>query len=166
MSETDKHTVPPTEVVEAFTAAAITALQELTRLEAYSDSSPQATALASENVVVATLRLLRNVPGKLTVALTETTASQLAAIYLPQGTALSDEMIDDVVGEFANVIAGQAKTILNGTPYHFTLSTPVVAREASSILLSVNAQRSLITAMNFELGQMLLFLDLPPCPGA
>ena len=51
--------------------------------------------------------------------------------YLPEGTALTDEMIDDVAGEFANVIAGQAKTILKGTPYHFTLSTPVVTRAAS-----------------------------------
>ena len=76
MSETDEPTAPQTEVAEAFTTVAITALQELTRLEAYSDPSPQATALASENVVVANLRLLRSVPGKLTLALTATTASQ------------------------------------------------------------------------------------------
>ena len=37
---------------------------------------------------------------------------------------------DDAAGEFANVIAGQAKTMLKGTVYHFNLSTPQPASAA------------------------------------
>jgi CheY-specific phosphatase CheX len=35
-------------------------------------------------------------------------------------------LIRDCLGEVANILAGQAKTLLLGTRYHFTLSTPQV----------------------------------------
>jgi CheY-specific phosphatase CheX len=75
--------------------------------------------------------LLRDPPGTLALVLASDTAANLAARYLPTGTALSSEIIDDVAGEFANVIAGQAKTILKGTPYRFHLSTPEVKRTSA-----------------------------------
>ena len=163
MSDSDSSFLPP-EVVEAFTTAAITALQELTQTEAYAQLSPEATE-GAENFVQATLQLKRSVPGKLTLILTEDAASRLAARYLPGGTLLTKEMIDDVIGEFANVIAGQSKTMLKGTPYHFTLSTPVVARVESFARLPEDAG-TLIAALGFDAGQLLVILDLSPCPGA
>jgi CheY-specific phosphatase CheX len=35
-------------------------------------------------------------------------------------------VIGDTIGELANVVAGQSKTALKGTPYHFLLSIPTV----------------------------------------
>lgn len=165
MNESDIPIAPP-EVVEAFTSAALTALRELTQIEAFADHPPRDAAERSENMVSAALRLLRPVPGTLLFVLTAPVAERLAARYLPPDTELTDEMIGDVVGEFANVIAGQAKTILKGTLYHFSMSTPVVTRAASLAQLPGARQTQLITALDSELGQLLLLVDLPPCPHA
>jgi CheY-specific phosphatase CheX len=57
----------------------------------------------------------------------EATAAALARRVLAEAAVeLSTEMIRDCMGEVANVVAGQAKALLFGTPFHFTLSTPTV----------------------------------------
>ena len=165
MNDSRTTSVPPPEVVHAFASAAITALQELTQIEAVADLSPQ-SELASEPFVTATLRLMRKVPGTMTLVLSVEAAARLAALYLPEGTTLTEEMIDDVIGEFANVIAGQSKTMLKGTPYHFTLSIPVVARAASFTQIPEVTAGLPAAALSFESGKLLLILDLSPCPGA
>jgi len=167
MSESNIPTSPQTEAAEAFQSAAITALQELTQIEAYHESIlPKMENMPSEEAVLAAIQLLRHVPGTMTLVLTTTAASQLAARYLPPDTHLSEELIDDVAGEFANVIAGQAKTILKGTPYHFSMSTPEVTRAVSPADLTQIADASCITLLTTELGRVLLVVDLPSCPNA
>lgn len=125
------NTLPP-EVADAFRLAAITALQELVQLEGqWEDASPE---FESNPAVIATMQLLgesRQRKGRVSLALSATTGAKLAVRYLPPGTATTAEMVDDVAGEFANVIAGQAKTMLKGTPYHFQLTTPTVTRAKS-----------------------------------
>jgi len=155
----------PPEVVHAFTAAAMTALQELAQIEAIAELPPQSEP-AFEDFVAATVRLMRKVPGTMTLVLTANAAAGLAARYLPEGTTRTDEMIDDVVGEFANVIAGQSKTVLKGTPYHFTLSIPVVARVSSFTRIPELTSGVLAATLSFESGKLLVVLDLSPCPGA
>ena len=166
MNESDVPANLPPEVVEAFTSAAITALQELTQFEALSEQVPAVAAVEMSNVVTATVQLVRKLPGKMTLVLTEETASRLAARYLPKETLLTAEIVDDVAGEIANVIAGQAKTILKGTPYHFKMSTPLVARVASFSQLPGVAEATLVASLTFEAGRLLLLVDLSPCPGA
>jgi CheY-specific phosphatase CheX len=80
---------------------------------------------------------------------------------LPAGTELNDGIVNDVAGELANVIAGQAKTMLKGTPYHFTMSIPAVSRRAG-------CEHSPGVAITFavETSLLLLLIDLAPCPGA
>ena len=165
MNDSRASTVPPPDVVEAFTTAAITTLQELTQIEAFADLSPQSEP-ESDAFVAATVRLMRKVPGTMTLVLTAKAAARLAARYLPEGTTLTEEMIDDVIGEFANVIAGQSKTMLKGTPYHFTLSMPVVDRMANLARSPGDETGTLVAALTFESAKLLLFLDLHPCPGA
>lgn len=161
---------PPTAVLDAFTSATITALQELTRLEAVTEPTwPASQDLPPGPIVSATIALRRAVPGRLTLVLNATTALGLAARYLPDlsdPTELTDDLIDDVVGEFANVIAGQAKTILKGTPYHFTLSSPEVTRPLPPARSSDFADLTPAVSLMTELGQVLLLLNLPPCPDA
>lgn len=169
MNESPVALPPPPDVVEAFTSAALTALEELTHIEAYAEAaSPTAAAdrERSEPVVCASVRLLRRIPGTMSLVLTTDVAARLAARYLPPGATLTDEMIDDVVGEFANVIAGQSKTMLKGTPFHFTLSTPTVVRAASFSQRPASAFQLLVGSLVFEEGELLLCVDLLPCPGA
>ena len=69
MSESNVPPVPPTEVVDAFQSAAITALQELTQIEAFPEqtSSSDGRFMPSGDVVLAAIRLLRPVPGTMTL---------------------------------------------------------------------------------------------------
>jgi CheY-specific phosphatase CheX len=160
MSENMAAVLPP-EVVRAFNSAAITALQELAQVEASSEwLSPSTDAPMPGPIVAASVRLERPFPGMMTLFLSATSASQLAARYLPEGTVLTDELIDDVAGEFANVIAGQSKTILKGTSYHYTLSTPVVSRAANFEQLPAGANARFAARFDSELGCLLLRIDL------
>ena len=152
----------PQEVVIAFSTAAMTALQELIQVEAFADPDIHNPLDSSPGTFVsASLTLKRNVPGTMSLVLTEETASRLAARYLPEGTALNREIVDDVAGEFANVIAGQAKTVLKGTPHHYTISTPVVTRATSVNQLSSAETGGLAASLQSELGRILLFVNLP-----
>jgi CheY-specific phosphatase CheX len=166
MNATDVPVNPPPEVIEAFRSAAVTALQELTQLEASFELVAAAANSESSTLVTATVRLARKVPGTMKLVLTEASASILAARYLPQETQLTAEIVDDVAGEFANVIAGQAKTILKGTPYHYTLTTPIVTRHPPGPQLPTIEPRVLIARVTFESGSLLLLVDLSECPGA
>lgn len=63
----------------------------------------------------------------LVLSFSKHTASILAARILGrEGETLETEIIHDCVGEIANVIAGQTKALLAGTPHHFSLATPTV----------------------------------------
>jgi chemotaxis protein CheX len=156
MTELANQTNLPAEVIEAFSSAAVTALQEMTQFEAL--SVPQdTTCKLDDNLVVAVMRLLRSVPGTFALVMTVDTAERLTKRYLPVGTELTEELVNDVVGEFANVMAGQAKTILKGTPYHFLLSQPVVTRSALAEKLPV-----FVANLQIDTEQVQLYVTLLP----
>ena len=70
----------PGEVIEAFTSAAMTALQELARIEAFSEPGQAIAEIAPPGPAVsATIRLLRQVPGTMTLVMMADVAAQLAA---------------------------------------------------------------------------------------
>ena len=55
------------------------------------------------------------------------TALELTSRVLQEvGDSADGGIVRDCAGELANVIAGQAKTLLFGTPYHFTFSLPSI----------------------------------------
>jgi CheY-specific phosphatase CheX len=156
MTELAKQTNLPAEVIEAFSSATVTALHELTQFEALPGSQLPHAEMAGP-CVVAVMQLLRSAPGSLALVLSVDTAEQLTARYLPVGTAITEELVNDVAGEFANVIAGQAKTFLKGTPYHFLLSLPVVTRTAIATHLP-----GMAVAFEFEAGKLQLHISLAP----
>jgi CheY-specific phosphatase CheX len=136
----------PSEVIEAFTSSAVTAVHEMTQLEAIPVAAPPGQPYPGDSLV-ATMQLKRPIPGALTLVLPPDTSRRLAESYLPAGTALTDEIMSDFAGELANVIAGQAKTILKDTPFHFALSIPTVARlehrqeiRGDSLTIAVDAE--------------------------
>jgi CheY-specific phosphatase CheX len=161
MREPANNSVFAPEVSEAFNASTVTALQELMQLEAIPITATASETAAATGAVVAVMRLLRAVPGTMTLALPLPTARRMAEAYLPQGTELSDEIVDDFAGELANVIAGQAKTMLKGTKYHFTLSIPTVARHTQ-----FGKAPGIELAFDLGSGRMLVVVDLQPSPGS
>jgi CheY-specific phosphatase CheX len=153
----------PDAVADVFLQAAITALQELVQVAAI----PEADIPQSESspAVIATIELPRAQPGRLSLVLSQSTAASLAARYLPPGTEVTAEMVNDVAGEFANVIAGLAKTMFKGTPYHFRLSTPCV-RSAPSLSESLSQESNRALRLSTELGAVWLSIDIPECASA
>lgn len=147
-------TTPP-EVANAFTEAAITALRELIALEA-SPAPPESetASTAGETSICAQIDLLREAPGKMALMLAASTAAKVAERYLPAGAILSSEIVNDVAGEFANVIAGQAKTLLKGTPQHFSLSTPKVDRHEHAPEWTPSSDAACTIALATELGMV------------
>jgi chemotaxis protein CheX len=114
-------------VIEAFVAATATAFQELTNTEVAAREQFIVNRLLALDVT-ATIVLRREPPGLLSLSFPLPVLEKLAGCYLGGIESLTAELIDDAAGEFANVIAGQAKTMLKGTPEHFWLSTPIVQR--------------------------------------
>jgi chemotaxis protein CheX len=75
--------------------------------------------------ISAVLELKGEVVKLLVLSFPEATAAALAVRMLAGVTETPDDsLIRDCVGEMANVIAGQAKAMLAGTPYRFAFSVP------------------------------------------
>jgi CheY-specific phosphatase CheX len=150
------HALPP-EVFDAFASSAVTALSELMQVEGFRADPSAVAAVPGEESIVATMVLVRPTPGRLTLFLPEATARRLAVAYLPTGTELTDEIIADVACELANVIAGQAKTILKETPHHFSLSIPSVNRYERGLIHGGDR-----IFLNTDTGRLILAFELPP----
>lgn len=109
------------EIEEATSAAVQTAFEELCQTPVM-----PAEAMQPAVAVVATITLKRMPPGTLCLAFPPAVLETLARRYLPEEPP-SEDLFRDAAGEFANVVAGQLKTSLKGTPFHFDLSTPQIA---------------------------------------
>lgn len=116
----------PDELIEAFTAAVPFALRELAGVEAVArDAGPAAGRAPAD--LGATIRLATGGgQWRMTFCLPAAAAGELARRILAGATELTPGLVRDCTGEVANVIAGQAKALLVGSPAHFTLSTPEV----------------------------------------
>lgn len=118
----------PDELVSAFCEATPLALREMAEVEAIVRETSTADSTDRYGDVSAILRLTTSLGDvSLVMSYPEQTAKALAEHVLASVTDnVSREMVNDCVGEVANVVAGQAKAMLVGSPAHFTLSTPVV----------------------------------------
>lgn len=94
-------------------------------------------------------------PGRLILSFPEVTAVALARQVLKE--EVDSGMVCDCIGEVANVVAGQAKTLLLGTPSHFTLATPMSVR-AGDAGVSAGWQ---VLQFESELGAFTVYVDLP-----
>jgi CheY-specific phosphatase CheX len=114
----------PGALTEAFTTAVATALREMAGVEAVVRDTARAGGEEPEDVSTV-LGLDADTPGWVILGLPRATAAALAARVLAGAGEPDEPMIRDCAAEVLNVIAGQAKALTFGTPYHFTLSTPV-----------------------------------------
>jgi CheY-specific phosphatase CheX len=116
----------PDELLRAFAEAIPFAVRELAGVEAIPRDPRPAGAADGLTDVSAAVRLTTAAgEGTLTLSFPRETAAALARRVLAGAVDDPDAaMVRDCIGEVANVVAGQAKTLLYGTPSHFTLSPP------------------------------------------
>jgi chemotaxis protein CheX len=117
---------PSDEVLEAFRTAVATALREMAGVEVVVRATVRASTGAELGDVSVELRLDAETAGWLILSFPSATAEALARRVLADVGEPDSGMVRDCAAELANVIAGQAKTLLFGTAYHFTLATPTV----------------------------------------
>jgi chemotaxis protein CheX len=120
----------PDDLVRAFTEAVPFALRELTGVEAVVRDAGPAAGAATADLAAAVGLTTAAGEGRLVLCLPGRTAEELVRRILAGTTTdLSPDLVRDCAGEVANVVAGQAKTLLVGSPCHFTLSPPRVGAD-------------------------------------
>jgi CheY-specific phosphatase CheX len=118
----------PDELVEAVATAVPFSLREMAAVEAVVRGTRPATEADQTADVSAVVQLSASgCRWRLVMSFPKQTAAALAQRILA-GTVdeVPADMVGDCMGEVANVVAGQAKGLLVGSPSHFTLSTPSV----------------------------------------
>jgi chemotaxis protein CheX len=117
-------------LLEPLIAAACAGLGEMARTEVIVRGVFQPTTDLPSGDIAAVVGL-RSKEGFLVLSFPERTAAALARAILAEVTEEVDgSLIRDCVGEIANVIAGQAKALLAGSPYPLTFSMPQVVDDA------------------------------------
>ncbi|QDU21974.1 chemotaxis protein CheX [Urbifossiella limnaea] len=116
------------ELLGAFDTGVVTSLRELAGVEAV-----RCGGCVGDADVAAALRLDVGAGWWAALAFPYATAAALARRVL---AGVADEpdaaLVRDCVAEFLNVAAGQAKTLLYGTPHHFTFATPTTPPDTAA----------------------------------
>jgi chemotaxis protein CheX len=106
--------------------------------------------------ISALLKISATLEGVLILSFSMTTAEALARrVFAEVGAEVNAALMQDCMGEIANVVAGQAKALLAGTPYHFLFSSPTVTLGSHALALSENMS-SLVIAFESDLGGLAL----------
>jgi CheY-specific phosphatase CheX len=119
-------------------------------------------ALGAEfDEVAAALYIEGGTAGALVLRFPRQTAMALAGRILSGVTDRPETaLIHDCLRELANVIAGQTKTLLQRTPYHFVLATPRPLAESGDERLPPPNLEGLVIVFDSELGGFALELCL------
>jgi CheY-specific phosphatase CheX len=145
----------PGELIESFTTAVTTTLREMAGVEAVVRETFRAAGGEALADVSAALRLDADVERGVILSFPLRTAATLAGRVLAEVGGEPDEgMIRDCAAELLNVIAGQAKALLFGTPHHFTFSTPTVP--------AVGPAGESVVRFDSDAGPFALHLGPPP----
>jgi CheY-specific phosphatase CheX len=148
----------PDELIEPFTTAVSMTLREMAGVEVVVRETLRAAGTEGFADASVILRLTAGTKGWLVLSVPMRTATELTGRVLNEfGATADDSMVQDCIGELANVIAGQAKTLLYGTPHHFTFSTPTVLNAG---LVDVATGRWVIR-FDSDAGAFALHLYLP-----
>ena len=95
--------------------------------------------------------------GALVLSVPENAAAELATRVLAGQEVVVDALlINDCLGEIANVIAGQGKAMLYGTQCHYTFGTPRTASGPGRVSLFDGRPEWLVLSFQCELGTIFL----------
>jgi CheY-specific phosphatase CheX len=143
----------------AFVAGTSAALGEWAHTEVVVSGAWRTAQRPRLGDLTAVLELRSATIGPLVLSFPEATALALARRAVAEAADELDEaLMRDCLGESANVIAGQAKALLLGTPDHFALSTPRVTAEGEGPAAEVGGW--LIAAFESDAGAFALGLGL------
>lgn len=114
-------------LLNPFTTATIQTFQEMAGLTVTVKSVYEKSGYKMFGDISAVIGLMANVEGSMVLSFPDHTAADVVKQIL-RGVMdqPSQDAIRDCVGEIANVIAGQVRGQLEGSPYHFALSTPTI----------------------------------------
>jgi len=114
--------------LEPFVSAVAITFREMAGIEVATRGKHREAADNAPDEIKAVLRLMSEIEGCVMLSLSLQTAEALTRKTLEVVTAEPQtDLVRDCMGELVNVITGQAKTLLFGTPRHFTLGTPVTS---------------------------------------
>ncbi|MEO6809558.1 MAG: chemotaxis protein CheX [Isosphaeraceae bacterium] len=145
------------QIIEPFISAAQMTLSELARTDlavrsVYRVNDPRTLADLS-----AVIGVTADDSGVLVLSFPNDTATALARRVLADAVpALDDDLVRDCLGELANIVAGQAKTLLADTPYQLVLSTPSVLSGAGLGIGSKPGTDGLIVVFRSDAGDFAL----------
>src|SRR6185436_12676095 len=115
------------QLAEALTTAVQQAFLDMAGAEVNVRSIEQLAAPAALGEVTVCLKLSATLEGLLLLSCSNQTADALARrILTGAAVELNPALLADCLGEIVNVVAGQAKALLAGTPYHFHFSPPSI----------------------------------------
>jgi len=147
-------------LLEPFIAATRAALAEMAGTEVIVRAAVQTGLSQALGDVSAVVRLTSATNSYLVLGFPKRTAATLAERVLDHVLkAIDDDLICDCMGEIANVVAGQAKTLLAGTPYQFSFSLPRVVIGTASELVPSPGQDYLAVVFDTDLGEIAMQLQ-------
>jgi len=124
---------PKADLAALFIEAVTGSIGEMTRTDPVAREVIQANFDRTLGEVWALVGSLPGSPDCLALSLPVKTARGMAErVFTDVREPIDDGMILDCIGELANVLAGQAKSLLANSPYHFSLSLPKVMRSGDS----------------------------------
>ena len=148
-------------ILEPFATAALSTLEETAQSPAIVDGFFRAPQPRELGDVFAFMQLKPEPSDFLMLCVRQETADKLARRALAESNVEPDpSLVRDSMGEILNVIAGQAKTILNETPYHFFLSTPLLLDPLSDAFPKGNDASCWGISFSCEAGELHLVLRL------
>jgi chemotaxis protein CheX len=143
MADTDL----PSEFLNALTEATVTAFREVAATEVLL----QVTTVAALPIGIGERYAFIDLTfpfgiGRLTLQTSAPNATVLAERVLAgQNLHIDDSLSNDCLGEIANVIAGQGKVLLVGSPWHYVFGTPYFADHHHISIYFSNAQQVALT---------------------
>lgn len=150
-------------LAEPFIAAASLTLREMAGIEMFPRDIYRLDHTRSLGDISAVVTLTAALEGPLVLGFRTPLATALATRVLSEVTDAPEEaMIADCLGEIANVVAGQAKTVLAQTPYAFMFAPPNVVCGVGQDLGAGPGVGCLVIAFVSDLGEFTLQLGLKP----
>lgn len=114
-------------LLDPFVEAARVTFSQMAQIDLNLVGMCERTDFRTTGDVSAVVGLVSPAEGSLVLSFSERAAQMLANRVLADvGIEPDDNLIRDCVGEVANVVAGQAKGALAGTPYYFVYAPPTV----------------------------------------
>jgi chemotaxis protein CheX len=144
-------------LAERFISATRAALGEMADIEVAARVVGKKEFDHAAGDVTAVIGLPSAAQGALVLFFPQATAAALARRILA-GVAerVDDSLVRDCVGEIANVVAGQAKALLAGTPFHYSFSPPEVFSGGGSVPLPKLGTDCLFVTFTCVLGEFAL----------